>query len=72
MRIMSRLWSADIKDDPFAFVMIAFPWKKPGTPLEHYEGPRKWQRQVLNDLATHIKANKGKVDFETLRLAVAS
>ena len=72
MRIMSRLWSADIKDDPFAFVMIAFPWKKPGTPLEHYEGPRKWQRQVLNDLAAHIKANKGKVDFDTLRLAVAS
>lgn len=72
MRIMSRLWAADVKDDPFAFVMIAFPWGKQGTPLEHYEGPRKWQRQVLKDIALHIKQNNGKVDFDTMRLAIAS
>ena len=72
MRIMSRLWSADIRQDPFAFVMVAFPWGKAGTPLEHYSGPRKWQRQVLKDLAQAIAANEGKVDFDTLRMAIAS
>jgi hypothetical protein len=53
-------------------VRLAFPWKKPGTPLEHFEGPRQWQREVLIELREHIKANNGKIDFETLRLAVSS
>ena len=51
---------------------LAFPWKKPNTPLEHFEGPRKWQREVLVELRDHIHANNGKIDFETLRLAVSS
>jgi hypothetical protein len=53
-------------------VRLAFPWKKPGTPLEHFDGPRQWQREVLIELREHIKANNGKIDFETLRLAVSS
>ena len=51
---------------------LAFPWKKPGTPLEHFDGPRKWQRDVLLELREHIKNNNGKIDFETMRLAVSS
>ena len=51
---------------------LAFPWKKPNTPLEHFEGPRKWQREVLVELRDHIHANNGRIDFETLRLAVSS
>jgi len=72
MTLMSRLWSPAIKDDPLAFVMFLFPWGQPGTPLEHFTGPRKWQREVLRDLAKHIKDNKGQVDFKTLRMATAS
>jgi len=53
-------------------VRLAFPWKKPNTPLEHFEGPRKWQREVLVELRDHIHANNGRIDFETLRLAVSS
>jgi hypothetical protein len=53
-------------------VRLTFPWKKPGTPLEHFDGPRQWQREVLIELREHIKANNGKIDFETLRLAVSS
>ena len=52
--LMARLWSPAIKDNPLAFVMFAFPWGQQGTPLEHFAGPRKWQRQVLQDLADHI------------------
>jgi hypothetical protein len=70
--LMARLWSPAIKDNPLAFVMLLFPWGVKGTPLEHFSGPRKWQREVLQDIAAHIKQNNGKVDFDTLREAVAS
>jgi hypothetical protein len=70
--LMARLWSVPIKDNPLAFVMLCFPWGVKGTPLEHFTGPRKWQRQVLSDITAHIAQNKGKVDFDTLRKAVSS
>ena len=69
---MARLWAPAIKDNPLAFVMFAFPWGQPGTPLEHFKGPRKWQREVLQTIADHIKQNNGKVDYDTLRHAVSS
>jgi hypothetical protein len=70
--LMARLWSPQYKDNPLAFVMYTFPWGEAGTPLEHFTGPRKWQRDVLQSIADHIKQNKGKVDFDTLRQAVSS
>ena len=70
--LMARLWAPAIKDNPLAFVMFAFPWGQPGTPLEHFTGPRKWQREVLQDMANHIKQNQGKLDFDTLREAISS
>ena len=72
MELMARLWTPAIKDNPLAFVMLAFPWGQPGTPLEHFKGPRKWQREVLQTIADHIKQNNGKVDYDTLRHAVSS
>ena len=70
--LMARLWAPAIKDNPLAFVMFTFPWGQAGTPLEHYTGPRKWQREILQDIAVHIKNNQGKIDFDTLRSAVSS
>ena len=70
--LMARLWSPALKDNPLAFVMFCYPWGEKGTPLEHFHGPRKWQREILNDIAEHIKRNQGKVDFDVLREAVAS
>lgn len=70
--LMSRLWSAQIKDNPLAFVLYVFPWGVKGTPLENFAGPRKWQREVLQQLADQIKSNQGKIDFDTLRLAISS
>ena len=72
MELMTRLWTPSIKNDPLAFVLLLFPWGEPGTPLEHFTGPRKWQREVLADIRDHIKQNNGKADFDTLREAVAS
>lgn len=72
MELMSRLWTPAIKDDPLKFVLFAFPWGQKGTPLEHFAGPRKWQREVLQNLADHIKRNQGRIDFDTFRMATSS
>ena len=64
--LMARLWTPRIKDSPLNFVMLVFPWGVKGTPLEHFKGPRKWQREVLQDIADHIQENKGQVDFNVL------
>ena len=72
MELMARLWSPSLANDPLAFVLYVFPWGQQGTPLEHFTGPRKWQREVLAELRDHIAANNGRIDFETLRLSVSS
>ena len=71
-KLMATLWASQVKDDPLTFVRLAFPWGKPGTPLEGHSGPRKWQREVLVELRDHIKANGGRVDFQTFRMATSS
>ena len=70
--LMTTLWSPRIKDDPEAFVLLAFPWGQPNTPLENYDGPRKWQRDTLRSITQHIKDNRGLSDMEVLRAAVSS
>jgi hypothetical protein len=55
--LMARLWSPVLKDNPLAFVKYVFPWGVKGTPLEHFSGPRKWQREILQDITDHIKVN---------------
>jgi hypothetical protein len=67
---MSRLWS--LADDPEKFVLFAFPWGQPNTPLAAHSGPRKWQREVLRSVTEHIRENKGALQMDTLRQAVAS
>ena len=71
-KLMTELWSPAIADDVEAFVMYAFPWGAKNTPLARFSGPRKWQREVLRDITEHIKAQRGKVDFDTIREAVSS
>jgi hypothetical protein len=70
--LMSRLWSAKLRDDPEAFVMFVFPWGEKGTPLEKRSGPRKWQRDILRKIRAHIEENGDRDMYEVFRLAVAS
>lgn len=70
--LMTRLWSPQVAQDPEAFVLFAFPWGQPNTPLAKFSGPRKWQREVLRSIGAHIKANQGKLQMDTLRQAVSS
>ena len=70
--LMATLWSPMIADDPLAFVLFAFPWGEKNTPLEHFTGPRRWQRETLRQIAANIAANSGSINPEVLRLAVSS
>ena len=55
MELMAGRWSPTIKEGPLAFVLLTFPWGEQGTPLEHFQGPRKWQRDILADIRDHIR-----------------
>lgn len=74
--LMSQLWSPTLRDDPEAFVMFSFPWGQRNTPLEHFSGPRRWQRRVLREISEFVKKNKGSVTqgdlLEAMRYAVSS
>lgn len=64
------------KDDPYAFVMFAFPWGEPNTPLADIQGPREWQVRVLKKMRDHIRKNRRRksdgLDPELFRIARAS
>ena len=64
-KLMVELWSAQIKDDPEAFVLFAFPWGQKNTPLHQFKVPRKWQREVLRDNKDSIPGNKSKGERAT-------
>ena len=55
-QLIARIFA--FKDDPLSFVLFAFPWGKPGTPLENHTGPRQWQLDALTQMRDHIAANR--------------
>jgi hypothetical protein len=72
MALMTKLWSSAIKDDPEAFVLFVFPWGQKHTPLEHFKGPRRWQRNVLRQVKAHIAKQRDTSINDVLRMATAS
>ncbi len=45
-------------DNPKGFVLYAFPWGEPGTPLEDFpHGPDQWQIEEFEAMAAHIRDN---------------
>jgi hypothetical protein len=53
--------------DPLGFVLFAFPWGVPGTPLADKQGPQPWQAQELIELGLALSTGNRKT-----RRAVAS
>lgn len=52
---------------PLSFVLWAFPWGEPKTPLESFSGPEDWQREIL------LAIENGLLDLSTaIQIAVAS
>ena len=74
--LMRLIWDRELADDPYKFVMFAFPWGKKHTPLEHFPGPREWQKEILLELKEHIANNRDKqkssLSMDALRNAVSS
>lgn len=52
-------WLTSVRDDPYAFVMGAFPWGEPGTVLERHTGPAAWH------IALFTRVRLGLVDLNT-------
>jgi hypothetical protein len=57
-RLLNRMLSLELAEDPEAFVLYAFPWGVPNTPLANVQGPRTWQRDELKAITEHIQKNK--------------
>jgi len=63
-------------DDPYGFVMFAFPWGEPvlsdGTanPLADKKGPEEWQGRLLKKMGKHIRMNNMMAAFGALDKAV--
>src|SRR4029450_13289024 len=45
---------AEFVDDPLGFVMFAYSWRERG-PLEEYDGPDEWQRELLEDIGREVR-----------------
>jgi len=60
--------------NPLGYVRVAFPWGKPGTVLERYTGPRRWQAEFLEWLGQEIADRKfdGMNPVAPIRAAVSS
>lgn len=45
---------AEYSDDPYGFVLWAFPWGEPGSELEEAGGPEDWQVEILEQLGAGV------------------
>lgn len=61
-------------DDPYGWVMFAYPWGVQGSALELFSGPDEWQKRFLVDLGEIVKerAFDGLTPVEPIRMATAS
>lgn len=55
-------------DDPFGFVMYAYPWGEKGTFLEHETGPDPWQERVLKDIGHALKYGEVENNGVTVKI----
>lgn len=64
---------AQFYGDPYGFVVGCYPWGEPG-PLEKYQGPDAWQREVLEEIGREVRARgfDGEDAVQAIREAVAS
>lgn len=60
----------DYAKDPLGCVLFAFPWGESGSELADDPGPRKFQRQVLEELGDHLQNPATR--FKPFRKAISS
>src|SRR5262245_38938167 len=47
---------AEYQNDPYGFVLWAFPWGEPGTSLANETGPEQWQEEQLKRIGATLQA----------------
>src|SRR5690606_30796289 len=58
--------------DPLGHVLYVYPWGVPGTELAGKEGPRTWQREVLQEIGDKLKSQHITSVWEAIQIATAS
>lgn len=48
------------RHDPLGFVLWAFPWGEPGTPLADLDGPELWQREQLDRIGKALRGGAAR------------
>jgi len=56
-QLMTELWDPRLANNLNDFVRFAYPWGKPGTPLEHLT-IRNWQDELLKEISAYIQKAK--------------
>lgn len=64
-------WLSSVSNDPYAFVMGAFPWGEAGTSLEKFDGPEEWQREELLAIRDAL-ATGALTEHEAIQRAAAT
>lgn len=61
-------------NDPLGFVLFAFPWGEPGTPLQGFDGPDVWQRELLQSIGGEVMSRRfnGVDAVDPIQVAVSS
>src|SRR6266478_6892375 len=54
-------WLVSVRDDPYAFVMGAFPWLTPGTQLEAFDGPMPWAKAQMERIRLGLLTVDGAI-----------
>lgn len=60
--------------DPLGFVLFNYPWRVPGTPLEKWDGPDKWQADLLDRWGKEIakRGFDGVLPVAPVQLGISS
>lgn len=66
-------WARDCADDPYRFVMEAYPWREPGY-LQDHDGPDVWQERFLKRLGEQVRQRgfNGHTPVAPIRFATSS
>lgn len=65
------LWLAEVRNDPLAFTIGAYPWGVPGTVLEKYDGPDDWSRALFERIRMGLLTPDQAIQ-EAIQEAIAS
>ncbi|MBY7649927.1 MAG: terminase [Candidatus Liberibacter europaeus] len=71
-KLFALMLSPEIKLSVTNFVTHFFRWKEVGTPLEHFDAPRPWQLDIMNDVDIHCLGNVNNPKPKIFKAAISA